>query len=205
MDLRPFLQADNPSLKFIELVESAHKLFWRYGIRRVTVEEICRTADVSKMTFYNHFKNKVDLALYVLRKVMQAGLQSYREIMDREVSFAEKAADFIQMKLDASDEVSREILEELYVSPIPEIAEYLRQQQHRNVQILLADLTAAQERGEIRRDIKPEFLLYFMNRMIEMASDERVVSLYESPRSISEEILNLFFYGILPHPRKDKS
>jgi AcrR family transcriptional regulator len=201
MDIKEFVQADNPSPKFIRLVEHAHRLFWRYGIKRVTVEEICRTAGVSKMTFYNHFKNKIDLALYVLRKVMQAGMRAYRDIMDREVPFTEKAEDFIQMKMAASDEVSREILDELMHSPIPEIAEFIRRQQQQNVQILLADLTAAQEKGEIRRDIKPEFLLYFISRMIEMASDERMISLYDSPRGVSEEILNLFFYGILPRLR----
>jgi AcrR family transcriptional regulator len=101
MDIRNAIEADNPSPKFIQLVETAHVLFWRYGIKRVSVEEICRTAVVSKMTFYKHFKNKVDLALYVLRMVMQTGLRIYRDIMDRDVPFAEKAADFVQMKMDA--------------------------------------------------------------------------------------------------------
>jgi AcrR family transcriptional regulator len=179
-------------------VEAAHALFWRYGIKRVSVEEICRTAGVSKMTFYHHFKNKVELALYVLRKVMQTGLDVYRDIMDRDVPFAEKAADFIQMKLDASDDVSREIIEELMHSPIPEIAEYMQQRSQKNVQLLLSDLKAAQEKGEIRADIKPEFLLYFINHMIELTSDEKLTALYDSPQGMSRELLNLFFYGILP-------
>ena len=198
MDIRKTVEADNPNPTYVQLVETAHALFWRYGIKRVSVEEICRTAGVSKMTFYHHFKNKVELALYVLRKVMQTGLEVYRDIMDRDVPFAEKAADFIQMKLDASDDVSREIIEEIMQSPIPEIAEYMQQLSRQNVQLLLADLTAAQEKGEIRADIKPEFLLYFINHMIELASDEKLTALYDSPQGVSRELLNLFFYGILP-------
>jgi AcrR family transcriptional regulator len=198
MDIRKAVEADNPNPKYVQLVETAHALFWRYGIKRVSVEEICRTAGVSKMTFYHHFKNKVELALYVLRKVMQTGLEVYRDIMDRDVPFAEKAADFIQMKLDASDDVSREIIEEIMQSPIPEIDEYMQQLSRQNVQLLLADLTAAQEKREIRADIKPEFLLYFINHMIELASDEKLTALYDSPQGVSRELLNLFFYGILP-------
>lgn len=198
MDIRKAIETDNPNPKYVQLVEAAHALFWRYGIKRVSVEEICRTAGVSKMTFYHHFKNKVELALYVLRKVMQTGLDVYRDIMDRDVPFAEKAADFIQMKLDASDDVSREIIEELMHSPIPEIAEYMQQRSQKNVQLLLSDLKAAQEKGEIRADIKPEFLLYFINHMIELASDEKLTALYDSPQGMSRELLNLFFYGILP-------
>jgi len=198
MNIRAAIEADNPNPKYIQLVEAAHGLFWRYGIKRVSVEEICRAAGVSKMTFYNHFKNKVELALYVLRKVMQTGREVYRDIMDRDVPFAEKAADFIQMKLDASDDVSREIIEELMHSPIPEIAEYMQQLSRQNVQLLLADLTKAQQNGEIRQDIKPEFLLYFIHHMIEISTDEQLSGMFSSPQDLTRELLSLFFYGILP-------
>jgi AcrR family transcriptional regulator len=198
MNIRNAIEADNPSPKYIQLVEAAHGLFWRHGIKRVSVEEICRTAGVSKMTFYAHFKNKVELALYVLRKVMQTGIRAYRDIMDRDASFAEKAADFIQLKIDANPEVSREIIEELVYSPIPEIAEYIHGQTRQNIQLLLDDLAQAQQKGEIRQDIKPEFLLFFIQHMIELASDERLTGMYASPQDLTRELLSLFFYGILP-------
>jgi len=198
MIIRNAIEADNPSPKYIQLVEAAHGLFWRYGIKRVSVEEICRTAGVSKMTFYAHFKNKVELALYVLRKVMQTGIKSYRAIMDCDAPFAEKAADFIQLKIDANPEVSREIVEELVHSPIPEIAEYIHGQTQQNIRLLLDDLAQAQQKGEIRQDVKPEFLLFFIHHMIELAMDEKLSGLYSSPQELTRELLNLFFYGILP-------
>ncbi len=198
MNIRNAIEADNPSPKYIQLVEAAHGLFWRYGIKRVSVEEICRTAGISKMTFYAHFKNKVELALYVLSKVMQTGIKAYRDIMDCDAPFAEKAADFIQLKIEANPEVSREIVEELVHSPIPEIAEYIQGQTQQNIRLLLDDLAQAQQKGEIRQDIKPEFLLFFIQHMIELATDERLTGLYGSPQDLTRELLSLFFYGILP-------
>jgi len=198
MNIRNAIEADNPSPKYIQLVEAAHGLFWRYGIKRVSVEEICRTAGISKMTFYAHFKNKVELALYVLSKVMQTGIKAYRDIMDCDAPFAEKAEDFIQLKIEANPEVSREIVEELVHSPIPEIAEYIQGQTQQNIRLLLDDLDQAQQKGEIRQDIKPEFLLFFIQHMIELATDERLTGLYSSPQELTRELLNLFFYGILP-------
>jgi len=198
MNIRQAIEADNPSPKYVQLVETAYGLFWRYGIKRVTIEEICRTAGVSKMTFYAHFKNKVDLALYVLRKVFKVGIDTYHGIMEGDAPFEDKVAAFIQLKLDASPEVSREILDDLLHSPIPEIAEFIQQQYKQNVQLLLADLTKAQERGEIRQHIKPEFLLFFIQHMVELASDERLTGMFDSPQDMTRELLNLFFYGILP-------
>ncbi len=197
MKITKAIEADNPNPKYIQLVESAHGLFWKYGIKRVSVEEICRTAGVSKMTFYHHFKNKVELALYVLQKVMQTGMEIYRSIMDREGPFAEKAADFVQMKLDASDGISQAILEDFLHSPIPEVADYLQVKSKENLEMLLNDLAQAQKKGEIRSNIEPRFLLYFINQMQEMSTDKDLIALYDSPQAMTRDLLNLFFYGIL--------
>lgn len=197
IDIRAALEADNPAPKYVQLGEAAYGLFWRHGIKRVTVEEICRSAQVSKMTFYRYFDNKIALALYVLQKVMQVGRQIYREIMDRDAPFSEKASAFIQLKMDGSDDVSQEIVQDLVNSPIPEIARYIHQESQENLKMMQEDLRLAQEKGEVRGDIKPEFLLYFINRMIKMATDEALAPLYPSPQDLTRELLNLFFYGIL--------
>ena len=71
--------------KYQLIIETARDLFMRYGIKRVTVEEICKTAGVSKMTFYKHFKNKLDLALFILNKEFEKGISRYKRIMDQDV------------------------------------------------------------------------------------------------------------------------
>ncbi|RKY44359.1 MAG: TetR/AcrR family transcriptional regulator, partial [Candidatus Neomarinimicrobiota bacterium] len=38
--------------KIDKIVETGKKLFYRYGIKKVSVEEICKEAGVSKATFY---------------------------------------------------------------------------------------------------------------------------------------------------------
>ncbi|MBN1927463.1 MAG: helix-turn-helix transcriptional regulator, partial [Prolixibacteraceae bacterium] len=48
-----------------QILQSAKKLFWKYGIRKVSIDEICREAGVSRMTFYRLFKNKIELAKVV--------------------------------------------------------------------------------------------------------------------------------------------
>jgi len=61
----------------------------------------------------------------------------------------------------------------------------------------LKDYSEAQARGDIRPDIKPEFIMYILNKMIAMISDEELAKLYDSPRDITAELTNFFFYGIL--------
>ena len=50
---------DQPkNIKYNQILTKGKELFWKYGIKRVAIEEICKQAHVSKMTFYKYFKNK---------------------------------------------------------------------------------------------------------------------------------------------------
>ena len=59
-----------------QIISTAQSLFWKYGMRRVSIEEICRDARVSKMTFYKFFKNKVDLVKFILDKIMDESMKA---------------------------------------------------------------------------------------------------------------------------------
>ncbi len=51
--------------KYKDILETGQELFWKFGFRRVTIEEICKEAGISKMTFYKYFSNKMDLAITI--------------------------------------------------------------------------------------------------------------------------------------------
>ena len=50
------------SVKHKKLIQTGKALFFKYGIKKVSVAEICKEAGVSKMTFYKHYANKGELA-----------------------------------------------------------------------------------------------------------------------------------------------
>jgi len=185
------------SKKYRQIIDTAHDLFWRYGIRRVSVEEICRTAGVSKMTFYKYFKNKIDLALFILNRIFLEGVTEYKSIMAKNIPYSEKAKEMIQMKLEQSKDISQEMLKDWMQGSIPEVAELMTRMKKQNFRLFLDGMAEAQMNGEIRRDINPQFILYFLNKMIEMAGDEQLISMYGSTQALTAELINLFFYGIL--------
>ena len=61
------------------LMKSAFTLFQRFGIKKVTVEEIARGANVSKMTFYKYFRNKKDILLTIMDRELKQGQKSTAE------------------------------------------------------------------------------------------------------------------------------
>ncbi|MCJ7812139.1 TetR/AcrR family transcriptional regulator [bacterium] len=181
-----------------QIVETARTLFWKYGMNRVSVEEICREARVSKMTFYHYYRNKNDLVMAILDLIKDEGMKKYKDIMNQDIPFTEKVRLSIQLKMEQTQDLSSEFFNDLNKNASPEITSYFQNIFEESVQLILNDYLQAQQCGDIRKDIKPEFILYFLNRMINMANDNSLLKLYNSPQEMILELTNFFFYGILP-------
>ena len=97
----------------IKLLDAAKNLFWKYGFRRISVEEIAAEAGLSKMTFYRYFENKLDIAKRVLSKEMEESLGEYQEILDSKKPFTEKIEATILLKSKHSDKIGIEFLQDI--------------------------------------------------------------------------------------------
>lgn len=184
--------------KKLSIIEASRSLFMRYGIKRVTVEEICEMAGVSKMTFYKHFKNKLDLALFILNEIFVEGISRYKKIMDQDVPYSRKAKEIIALKLESTEDISKEMLKDFYDRSMPEVTELIQKISRENLKLLLDDMTSAQKKGDIRQDINPHFIIYMLDQMQKMSTDEALLSMYGSTQALASEFINFFFYGILP-------
>ena len=60
------------SKKYQHIVETAEELFFKHSVKRVSVEEICNKANVSKMTFYRYFSNKQELAEHIIHLMFES-------------------------------------------------------------------------------------------------------------------------------------
>ncbi len=181
-----------------QVIETGKELFFRYGIKRVTVEEICREASVSKMTFYKHFGNKYELVKKIIDLLIAENLIRYREVMKRtDIAFEEKVRLTIQMKMEGINEFGDAFYDDYLVQNEPELASYIQAKSSSVLSEILKDYVEAQQRGDIRKNIKPEFILYFLNLIMDLAKDEKLLMLYEHPQEVIMELVNFFFYGIM--------
>jgi AcrR family transcriptional regulator len=186
------------SVKFQAILDAAKTLFWKYGIRRITIEEICKVAEVSKMTFYKYFSNKTDLTEFIIEEITETGVKNYKDILDSDISYDQKVKKMIEAKLNNSNDISQELFQELFKNPDDEIARTIEAIKNRMFEMYIADFRKAQQTGDIRTDIKPEFVLYFLNRITEMMTDSELISMYPDSKHLIAEVTNIFFYGIMP-------
>ena len=181
------------SLKNI-LLESAKLLFWKHGVRSVSVEEICKNSGVSKMTFYRNFKNKEAIALDVLDIIHNQSFNRYREIMDKISPFDDKVSALIQLEYEQIKGISTAFVEDIYKNP--SFKERMADHQQKMQKEVIKDFSKAQQKGDIRADIKMEFILFMLKDMNAKMMDAELHKIYQTEEEIAMELTRFFFYGI---------
>jgi len=180
------------SKKHGQIVKTAETLFTRHGIKRITVEEICQKAGVSKMTFYKYFSNKTDLVEHVWNKWIEEGFEKLDEINAMDIPFPEKIEMMFKWRTELISKMSTEFIEE--VLPIdPE--------QGKVVERFLKFIVDAQKKGDIRPEIRPEFIAAVIDKMHELARDEKLMRMYPSYIEFNRELKDFFWFGLLPRPK----
>lgn len=179
MDLNP---------KVTAIIDTSLNLFSRYGTGRVSIEEICRTAKISKPTFYRYFSNKTDLVARLRRKLLDEGFARFDEISARDIPFPEKVEQMTRWRIEHLADISDEFRRDLYQSP--EAVEEAKRRFFRNLQ-------AAREKGEIRPDLDDELIWLVSEKITEMARDGSWRHLYSDYAEFQRQVRRLFFFGLL--------
>jgi AcrR family transcriptional regulator len=184
--------------KYRAIIDAAKKLFWKYGFRKVSIEEICREARTSKMTFYRFFPNKLEAARAVFDSVADEGLIRFRQIMAEECPPSDKMKKVLELKLEGTHDLSSEFLNDFYDNPELGLSSHIQEKTKSLWMETIEIFRNGQKEGWVRKDMKVEFMFLFMQRSVSCLNDKEIAALYESPQQLIMELANVFVYGISP-------
>jgi len=187
------------SKKYGDIITTAKDLFWKHGFKRVSIEEICQKANVSKMTFYKYFPNKIELAKSIFNGVVVEAEKQFKKIMKEDTSADAKIRNLIQLKMDGTNNISPEFLQDFYTGAEPELKTYVEERTRLSWNILIEDFKEAQLNGIFRKDFNPELLIKVQMKLFEILDDKSVTSMFNTKQELIMEFVNLMVYGIRPH------
>ena len=179
------------SKKREQIIETAKYLFIRHGIKRVTIEEICKKARASKMTFYKYFPNKIELVKHIWRKMQDEGFNKLDEIDAMDIPLPEKIQLMFNWKQEYVSNISDIFIEEILPINI-DVEEYRKR--------FMQFIVDAQKRGEVRREIRPEFFIAVLDKLYELALDEELIKRYPNFIEFNRELKDFFWFGIYARP-----
>lgn len=183
--------------KFQDTLKTAKELFWKHGIKRVTIEEICKEAGVSKMTFYKFFPNKTELAKTILENLVQISLLDFNELVKSELPFSQKLEKMFLMKIERMNNFSMELINDIYTNPNLELKEFMEQKKNESIDLITNFYRDAQNQGFIRKDVKIDFLLSYSDQIVKMMENENLMAQYNKPQDFIIEAMNALFFGIV--------
>jgi len=183
------------SRKREQIIRTGESLFSRFGSRRVTVEELCREAGVSKMTFYKYFPNKVELVRTIRDDLIEEGFRKFDEINAMDLPFPEKIDLMTRWKVEFATRVGAAFIREL-VSTNDAVERVKRG--------YLGNIVKAQKKGEIRSDIDPEFLWLIVEQLGELVKDGSWKRVCSELGEYQRQLRTLIFYGLLTREEEHK-
>jgi AcrR family transcriptional regulator len=184
--------------KQTDIITAAEKLFWKYGFKKVSIEEICREAKTSKVTFYKFFSNKIEVAKAVLDHVVSNATGDFKTLIEKATSTSELLEGMLNMKKDGIHDISKEFLADFYADKSLGLNEYIGLKTQEVWVEMFTSFKSLQAKGLIRKDLNLEFFLYIANKLNEFLEDPYLLSLFPTAEDLVLEFTNLFTYGMMP-------
>ncbi len=186
--------------KKIQIKAAADKLFKQFGFKKVTVEEICQAAGASKMTFYKYFPNKNELIKHLWQIMIDDSMAKLDELGQMNTPFTEKVNLILKMKEEATTNMGNQYVRD-YLEIVPELQDFYKRIFTEVMQKFMVIINNAQDKGEIRKSLRPEFFLAVVNMMMELAKNEQLAAIYENYTEFALEVNNYLYYGMMPVPK----
>ena len=149
--------------KYYKIVDGAHKLFLKNGIRNVSMDDIARNLGVSKKTIYQYVENKTDLLKRILGSIMVNIKTRIEELENRDLNAIDVLLEMSKIvgdKLMKFNPVISFELEKYYYSVYEE---YFIVKKQMMKDFILRNIEKGIAEGLYRKDLKSEVVahLYF--------------------------------------------
>ncbi|WP_156291581.1 TetR/AcrR family transcriptional regulator [Oceanobacillus salinisoli] len=177
-----------------DILKAALSLFMKYGVKKVSISEIAKEANVSQVTIYNYFESKDKLIHEVLIYYVDDVWQEYEKLLNSDMDFPDKVKQIIFNKTDAASHLHEDFYH-YFMKEYTQGIHYIEELYTNKVFPGLIDLfNEGREQGYINPNVSNKAILFYI-QMLKEAMQKTEVN--ERILPMTEEIMHLLFYGII--------
>lgn len=180
-----------------EILEAAKELFFKHGFKRISIEDICKKAGVSRRTFYVYYENKNDLLIKLLEQIREKNLRDISAITESRLPFSEKLIQISRYNIAQLEQMTPEFLADIHDPSFVELRTHYESKKKQASDWVYSFFSDAQKRGDLRPDLDIEFLKLFMSHNIASYKNEAMRERYPDTVVLMRKVADLIFYGIL--------
>ncbi|MBN1290511.1 MAG: TetR/AcrR family transcriptional regulator [Candidatus Latescibacteria bacterium] len=176
--------------------DTARNLFFKFGVKRVSVEELAREANVSKVTFYKYYKNKNELALELRDELMEEGFSKFDKLNSLDIPFMEKVKRMTEWQMEFYSQFDNEFVKEMV---------NMRDVEEEYKKRFIKNMESGLIRGEIRKDINLELVFLMTKKIKEITSEGTWKQLFSDYGEYIQQVRTILFYGLLSRSEQEKT
>ena len=183
-------------MKKEQIIEVARELFHKYGFKKVSMDEIAKSANVTKKTIYSYFKSKEELLEYFIQEEILNMKKIVENVERKNLDFFEtiNLATYNLLKYRKSKDFLKTITKEAELLKNPAILKNLELIDSKIQEFIKEKLEHAKENGYIYyHDLDiTAFLVYkmYISLMFEWNDNDKKIDEQMIANSISEIIKN---------------
>jgi AcrR family transcriptional regulator len=180
------------------ILEKGTQLFFRYGVKSVTMDTIAADLGISKKTIYQHFPDKDSMVLEVVQGFIEQDSLKWDELDRMYSNVIEKMFKSFEMVKDMITQMNPRLLFEIQ-KYFPNAYQLFKEHGEKCIHTnLIADFKKGAQFGYFRKDIDFELLARLRMAEVNLAFDPdfyptNKLSLYETQLTL----MDIFMRGIL--------
>jgi TetR/AcrR family transcriptional regulator, cholesterol catabolism regulator len=181
-----------------KILEEAERLFWKYGVRSITMDDIARRLAISKKTIYQHFTDKEDIVVQVTR----FRLSKDQAIMDCAYATAETPIHEMLAMLDEMrknvDKMNPTLMMDIKRYYPTAWSLYTKFKEEFIMKLMIDNIRRGINDGYFRADVNPDILARMRVEQVEMAFEMTVFSdKTHDMMTVQQELTHHFVRGLL--------
>jgi TetR/AcrR family transcriptional regulator, cholesterol catabolism regulator len=180
-----------------KILKKSLELFFKYGIKRVTMDEIAKELGVSKKTIYQFYKEKDDLVLQMVNVEMRKHEIEFDEIVKKAQDPIHEIMLISQMMSEMMQNINPIFFLDLQKNYPEAFTQFQKFKEECAFKDILRNVKKGKEIGVYRADINEEFTARHRLAQIDMLMFGNYFSFETISFTKSNELLlDVFVYGI---------
>ncbi|QJW92074.1 TetR/AcrR family transcriptional regulator [Spirosoma taeanense] len=180
------------------ILAEAERLFWKYGVRLVTMEDIARQLGISKKTIYQHFNDKEQIIYQV---IADKAVKNQSEVACMTTTASNPVEEILQvlnMMQKHAEQVSPNLLIDIKRHYPQAFALFRQYKEHQIMRSILENIQKGISQGLYRSDINPAILARLRVEQIELAFNSELFPTDQyTMHQIQHELIHHFVRGML--------
>jgi AcrR family transcriptional regulator len=181
-----------------KILQGAYELFYRHGVKRITMDDIASHMGISKKTIYENYKNKDDVVLALIKRELEQQKKDLQLIHKKSENSISEIIGLMSYLANKFSQINPGMFYDLqrYHS---DSWKYFREFKEGTVQgFIEANLKHGVKDGLYRKDINIPILARMRLEQIEMCFNPNLFPQNEFRiADVCMEVLNHFVYGIV--------